>query len=80
MLSFMYTGKITKLDVKIADDLLASIDDFQITNLRSSIEEFLIKNININNALVVFELAKAYQLKKLKDVSGQFVLDHLKRV
>ena len=79
MLSFIYFGKIRRLD-KFATDPLAAADQYQLDQLKSACEDHLCRNIDIENCVGFMTMGDMYQADALKKTSLQFIARNRKEV
>ena len=79
MLSFIYFGKIRRLD-KFATDLLAAADQYHLDQLKRACEDHLCRNIDIGNCVGYMTMRDMYQADTLKKTSIQFIARNMKKV
>jgi speckle-type POZ protein len=72
MLRFIYTGKANNLD-KMADDLLAAADKYDLERLKVMCEEALCSNLSIETAAEVLILADMHSANQLKAHAIDFI-------
>lgn len=72
MLRFIYTGKANCLD-KMADDLLAAADKYDLERLKVMCEEALCSNLSIETAAEVLILADMHSANQLKAQAIDFI-------
>ena len=79
MLSFIYFGKLRRLD-KFATDLLAAADQYHLDQLKRACEDHLCRNIDIGNCVGYMTMGDMYQADTLKKTSIQFIARNMKKV
>ncbi|XP_017849867.2 speckle-type POZ protein-like [Drosophila busckii] len=79
MLQFIYTGTSPNLD-KYNGRLLAIADKYELSRLKYSCANSLIRNINIENAGTALALAELHSSKKLFDVAVEFIKSNEKSI
>ena len=72
MLTFMYTGKTSKLD-EMAEGLLGAADKYDLDRLKAMCEKQLYANLSIENASRVLILADLHNANQLKDQTIDFL-------
>ena len=72
MLFFIYTGKVLNLD-KMADNLLAAADKYQLDRLKAMCEKTLRNNLSIENASELLVLSDLHNAEQLKTQTIQFI-------
>lgn len=75
MLKFIYTGKVTNLE-KLADNLLAAADKYDLPNLKQMCEEQLCDDLSITNAVEYLILADLHSSAKLKKRAIDYICNH----
>ena len=79
MLSFIYFGKIRRLD-KFATDLLAAADQYHLDQLKRACEDHLCRNIDVENCVSYLTIGDRYLADTLKKTSLQFIARNMKKV
>ena len=72
MLLFIYTGKVLNLD-KMADELLAAADKYQLDRLKAMCEKTLLNNLSIENASELLVLSDLHNAEQLKAQTIKFI-------
>lgn len=75
MLRFTYTGKAPNLD-KMADDLLAAADKYNLERLKVMCEDALCSNLTIENVCDILVLADLHSAEQLKTHAIDFINSH----
>ncbi|XP_074601020.1 BTB/POZ and MATH domain-containing protein rdx [Brevipalpus obovatus] len=75
MLRFIYTGKSSNLE-KMADDLLAAADKYDLERLKVMCEEALCSNLSVETAAEVLILADMHNASQLKAHAIDFINTH----
>jgi len=75
MLKFIYTGKATNLE-KMADDLLAAADKYDLERLKMLCEESLCNNLSNETAADILILADMHSANQLKFHAIEFINSH----
>ncbi|XP_053200921.1 protein roadkill-like [Panonychus citri] len=75
MLKFIYTGKSTNLE-KMADDLLAAADKYDLERLKVMCEEALCSNLSVETAAEVLILADMHSASQLKAHAIEYINTH----
>ena len=73
LLKFLYTGKIPEMNEEFVRDLLRATDYFQVEQLKSKCEDFLIGKLSVANAADTILLADSCNSTKLKNKALEFV-------
>lgn len=77
VLRFIYTDKVKGLN-KMAHDLLAAADKYELNKLRKMSETYLLGNLCRETILQTLVLADLYHAQQLKDCAVQFICDNIK--
>lgn len=81
MLRFMYSGKLDdELDQKTVGGLLAAAHRFRINQLKFVCKEYLMKNLNVENALLTLKISKTYCIDDLLSHVNEFVRANAKLI
>ncbi|XP_065219097.1 speckle-type POZ protein B isoform X4 [Planococcus citri] len=75
MLRYIYTGKSQNLE-KMADDLLAAADKYDLGRLKIMCEEALCTNLSIENAADILILADLHSAEQLKAQAIDYINTH----
>uniref|UniRef100_H2Z147 BTB domain-containing protein n=1 Tax=Ciona savignyi TaxID=51511 RepID=H2Z147_CIOSA len=75
MLSFLYTGQASKLDV-MASQLLAAADKYALERLKVMCEESLCSNLSVENVAETLILADLHNACQLKEMAIDFINNH----
>jgi len=75
MLKFIYSGKVTQLE-KMADDLLAAADKYDLERLKVMCEEALCSNLAVDTAAEVLILADMHSANQLKAHAIDYINTH----
>jgi len=75
MLKFIYTGRSANLD-KMADDLLAAADKYDLERLKMMCEESLSANLSNDTAADILILADMHSAQQLKNHAIEFINSH----
>ncbi|KAK2161622.1 hypothetical protein LSH36_113g04013 [Paralvinella palmiformis] len=75
MLRFIYTGEAPNLD-KMADDLLAAADKYDLERLKVMCEEALCSSLVVDNVSEVLVLADLHSAQQLKTHAIDFINSH----
>ncbi|XP_055329549.1 speckle-type POZ protein-like isoform X2 [Paramacrobiotus metropolitanus] len=75
ILRFIYTGKTPNLE-KMADDLLAAADKYQLDRLKVQCEEALWNNLSVENVTDTLILADMHSAEQLKAAAIEFINGH----
>ena len=75
MLAYIYTGRVSNIS-DVADDLLYASDKYQLDRLKILCEEQLSKNLKVENAARVIQLAHMHNASLLKKSTLQFISSH----
>lgn len=62
MLRFVYCGKVEKLDHETVSGVIDAAEKYQIEPLKNACEEFLLRNLTSENAILTLKLCKTYNL------------------
>jgi len=79
MLLYIYTGNTPNLN-KVAGDLLAAADKYQLEQLKNICEERLCNSLEIGNSVGHLVLGDMYQAQQLKRMALQFVVRNMSSV
>merc|ERR1712131_89556 len=79
MLTFIYTGKIPEMD-KLAKDILAAADKYQLDGLKNSCVYYLSRNTDIGNCISHLILGDTFQADVLKKMTLQFIARNMRKV
>jgi speckle-type POZ protein len=79
LLHFIYSGKVDNLK-KVAKDLLAAADKYQLPQLVEMCEEHLMANLTTDTAPQVLVLSHLHKALKLKTVVVEFIIANRKDV
>jgi len=79
MLQFIYTGNTPNLN-RLAGDLLAAAEQYQLELLKSICEEKLCNSLEISNSVSHLVLGDMYQAYNLKRMALQFVVRNMSSV
>jgi len=79
MLTFIYTGNTPNLN-RLAGDLLAAAEQYQLELLKSICEEKLCSSLEISNSVGHLVLGDLYQASNLKRMALQFVVRNMSTV
>ncbi|KAL6972511.1 hypothetical protein U1Q18_042340 [Sarracenia purpurea var. burkii] len=79
MLSYIYTGKVEKLE-NLAQDLLIVADKYCLEGLRIMCENTLAANLSGSNALDTLVFAKRYNSNGLKSQTIDFILSRRTKI
>ena len=79
MLNFIYTGRVSSLDVlsDIALDLFKAADKYQLDLLKTICEESLCSTLDVTNCVKNLVLGDMYQTLKLKRMALRMLVDNL---
>ena len=75
MLAYIYTGRVSNIG-DVAYDLLYAADKYQLDHLKTLCEEQLSKNLKVENAARIIQLAHMHNAPLLKKNSLQFISSH----
>lgn len=73
LLKFIYSGKISFIDIEKMGALLIAGDRYGVSDLRPFCEENIIKNISVDTAANVFMLADLIKSEDLKEKAMKFI-------
>lgn len=79
LLNFIYSGKVQNLK-KVAKDLLAAADKYQMPQLVEMCEEHLMSNLTVDTAPEILVLSHLHKAVKLKTVVVEFIISNRKDV
>ncbi|XP_054264477.1 speckle-type POZ protein B-like [Macrosteles quadrilineatus] len=79
LLRFIYSGRVKDIN-KIAFDLLAAADKYDLKRLKIMCEETLYKSISFDNVLDILILADLHSAVNLKSQAIKFVCEHAKDI
>jgi len=79
MLLYIYTGNTPNLN-RVAGELLAAADKYQLEQLKNICEERLCNSLEIGNSVSHLVLGDMYQAQQLKRMSLQFVVRNMSSV
>lgn len=79
MLQYIYTGKVSDLN-KMAIDLYAASDQYDLKYLQNMCEVEMSKNITVENAVEILLTADLYNSKCLKDIAIKYINTNAARV
>ena len=72
MLRFIYKDEIEHMET-VANDLFIAADKYDIQDLKDECANYIANNINLENAIEIFELAAKYNAEKLKTQAMNFM-------
>lgn len=75
VLRYMYTGQVVGLD-KLAHELLAAADKYQLERLKSMCEESLVESLSVENSCGILGLADMHNAEQLKSHALDFIMLH----
>ncbi|TPP56080.1 Speckle-type POZ protein [Fasciola gigantica] len=75
VLRYIYTGQVIGLD-KLAHDLLAAADKYQLERLKTMCEEALVESLTVENACDILGLADTHNAEQLKAHTLEFIMLH----
>ena len=75
MLTYIYTGRVSNIS-EVAYDLFYAADKYQLDQLKTLCEEQLSKNLKVENAARIIQLAHMHNAPLLKRNTLQFISDH----
>ncbi|VDI47314.1 Hypothetical predicted protein [Mytilus galloprovincialis] len=73
MLRYIYTDQLN-LNDKTVIQMLYAAEKYQIVSLIFQCEDFLQRNLGINNACTIYNQAKVFSLKELKNKALHFIV------
>ena len=76
----MYTGKIEKFDYDTCYGLLVGAEKYQVGHLKNVCKEFMMKNLNVENAIETLKLCKLFPLEDLEKYVEIFVKQNAKLI
>ncbi|XP_054270960.1 speckle-type POZ protein B-like [Macrosteles quadrilineatus] len=79
LLRFIYSGRVKDIN-KIAFDLLAAADKYDLERLKIMCEETLYKSISVDNVLDILILADLHSAVNLKSQAIELVCEHAKDI
>ena len=75
MLTYIYTGRVSNIN-EVAYGLFYAADKYQLDQLKTLCEEQLSKNLKVENAAHIIQLAHMHNAPLLKRNTLQFISDH----
>ena len=75
MLVYIYTGRVPNVD-DVAYDLLYASDKYQLDHLKALCEQQLSKNLKVENAAQIIQLAHMHNAPVLKENTLRFISNH----
>lgn len=79
LLSFVYTGKLESVP-KLANNLIAAANKFELHGLKTMCENILSNNLAIDNAAGTLVIADSYDASTLKLKAIEFIVENAKEV
>ncbi|XP_016840776.1 speckle-type POZ protein-like [Nasonia vitripennis] len=79
MLRFMYSAKVENLK-ELAGGVLEAARKYQVDGLKEVCEEYLFKNLTVENAVETLALAYRYEIENLKAQASKFITFHAKEI
>ncbi|XP_050426636.1 BTB/POZ domain-containing protein 9-like [Adelges cooleyi] len=78
LLKYIYSGRmnLSNLEGKVILELVSLSNFYGFFNLKSSLSEYLLNNISVDNASSLFAVAHYYELKELEVISLNFIDMH----
>lgn len=70
---FMYSAEVDNLDHDLIEGVIDALEKYKVNDLKKVCEQFLLKNLNISNAIKTLKLCKMYDLTDLKSYVEKFV-------
>ncbi|KAG5452460.1 Protein roadkill [Clonorchis sinensis] len=75
VLRYIYTGQVVGMD-KLAHDLLAAADKYQLERLKTMCEEALVESLSVENCCDILGLADMHNADQLKAHTLEFIMLH----
>ncbi|CAL8099182.1 unnamed protein product [Calicophoron daubneyi] len=75
VLRYIYTGQVVGLD-KLAHELLAAADKYQLERLKTMCEEALVESLSVENSCDILGLADMHNADQLKAHTLEFIMLH----
>ncbi|KAF7253103.1 hypothetical protein EG68_06838 [Paragonimus skrjabini miyazakii] len=75
VLHYIYTGQVFGLD-KLAHELLAAADKYQLERLKTMCEEALVESLTVENSCDILGLADMHNADQLKSHTLEFIMLH----
>ena len=72
----MYTDQVENME-KVATELLSAADNYAMNDLKSECAQYLCKNMNVENAIEIFEVAEKHNVAQLKENALRFIKLHV---
>ena len=79
MLRFIYMGQVENMET-VASDLFIAADKYDIQDLKSKCANYIANNINVENAIQIFELAAKYNAGQLKSRAMNFLKSNIAKM
>jgi len=79
-LEFIYSGHTTIPDPDFAIELIGEANKLQLIRLKALCEEMISKNIDIENAAYVFQVASFHAVPRLRSIALDFIMTNFEQV
>lgn len=77
--NYLYTAEAC-LDEQMALDLLVLAEKYQVKNLKTYCEKFMISKLNWENSLLTFAFAHQHNAKNLLDAAQSLIMDNMDKL
>jgi speckle-type POZ protein len=77
--NYLYTAEAS-LDEQMACDLLVLAEKYQVKNLKTYCEKFMMSKLNWENSLLTFAFAHQHNAKNLVDAAQSLILDNMDKL
>ena len=75
ILTFIYTGKVKKMDEENVEDIFRAADQFLLKGLKRLCELFLMSRVTLDNAIEMLALGHMYSADELKKTAKQIIVE-----
>ncbi|XVF21773.1 hypothetical protein REPUB_Repub12eG0118900 [Reevesia pubescens] len=79
MMRFIYTGSLN-VEIDIAQDLLRAADQYLLDGLKRLCEYAIAQDVSVENVLLMYELAEAFNATTLREACLFFILEQFERL
>ncbi|GMI98767.1 ARM repeat protein interacting with ABF2 [Hibiscus trionum] len=79
MMRYIYTGSVT-VEIDLAQELLRAADQYLLDDLKRLCEYAIAQDISVENVMVMYELAEAFNATTLREACLLFILEQFERI